>query len=145
MAIFNLATLTSMILLLCMIPQTSAQALVPNPTFDCTNYVFQVIYTACTEDDFSKCCPVASSCCAGGCCDVYSSCLNVGTADEVCCPVDSEDACGYYQPGTGTQPPWAVQSVICEGSDGLSSFYCPPKSTCTLHGCSIKNNETEAT
>ncbi|KAK6541896.1 hypothetical protein TWF694_007673 [Orbilia ellipsospora] len=106
-----------------------AQIFNPDPVFDCTEPNFRVIYTACSAGDYSQCCAVGTSCCAGGCCDLTSTCLNVGTSNEVCCEATDPNFCGYYK-GSGTTPPYAVQSVACTGSDGLSSYYCPPGATC---------------
>ena len=121
-----------MTLMILCLSLTLAQTVQPDPTFDCSNPNFRVIYTACSAGDYAKCCAAGTSCCAGGCCDLLSNCLNVGTANEACCPADSPDACGQYK--SGTTPPYAVQSIVCEGSDGLSSYFCPPGAQCELDG-----------
>src|ERR1700712_5989854 len=109
--------------------QTIAQKMTPDPTFDCTNPNFRVIYTACSAGDYSSCCAIGTSCCGGGCCDLLSNCLNVGTSNEVCCSATDPTFFGFSN-GPGAAPPFAVQDVACTGSDGLSSYYCPPDSTC---------------
>ncbi|KAI1324940.1 hypothetical protein F5Y16DRAFT_284912 [Xylariaceae sp. FL0255] len=99
-----------------------AQSSKPDPIFDCTNPNYRVIYTACSAGDYEHCCAVGTSCCAGGCCDLESFCVGIGTPQETCCEAGDATNCG-----TGPLP---AQSVACTGSDGLSSYYCPPDATC---------------
>jgi hypothetical protein len=78
-------------LLLCFVV---AQTVPNDPTFDCTNSNFQVIYAACKAKDYTQCCALGTDCCAGGCCDLLSSCVGQGTSKETCCDVSDPTLCG---------------------------------------------------
>ena len=71
-----------------------AQVVPQDPSFDCTNPNFRVIYTACSAGDYSNCCAVGTDCCAGGCCDLLSVCVGVGTSKETCCDYSDVTNCG---------------------------------------------------
>ncbi|KAK0727831.1 hypothetical protein B0T26DRAFT_869019 [Lasiosphaeria miniovina] len=108
-----------------LVARSSSQKVPTDPSFDCSNPNFQAIYTACSAGDYTKCCGVGTQCCAGGCCDLLSVCVGVGTSQETCCDYSDVTYCG-----TGKAP---RPSVICTGSSGLSSYNCPPGSTCNIH------------
>ncbi|KAK3695477.1 hypothetical protein B0T22DRAFT_108325 [Podospora appendiculata] len=108
------------------IPLSSSQQVPPDKSFDCSNTNFQVIYTACAAGDYTNCCAVGTDCCAGGCCDLLSVCVGVGTSKETCCDYSDVTHCG-------TGPDQPKPSVVCTGSSGLSSYKCPPGSTCNIH------------
>ena len=118
----------------------NAQVIPTQPIFNCANPNFQVIYTACSAGDYTKCCAVGSDCCAGGCCTISSWCVGAGTSKEACCDINDPTLCGtgpnvcatfyYREQNLMKRKQLPVPSVVCEGGNGLSSYQCPAGSTC---------------